>query len=259
MSATVLLVIDVQNDFCDPEGALFVPGAVEDAMRLRDFIRGKGTALDAIFLSQDTHLIHDISHPYAWQDAEGTPPPPFTPIARRDLDAGRWRPRFAEEAMARYLEALEAQNKFEHLIWPEHCLQGSWGHAFYPPLMEAVLEWSHATGRDYTVVMKGLSPLTEHFGIFEAQIPDAALPETQRNEQLLDALDAYTHIYVAGQARSHCVATSVQQLMDYAPQLNERLVILSDTMSDVPGLGHLGDPIYARARAAGIRFEQVVS
>jgi hypothetical protein len=42
--------------------------------------------------------------------------------------------------------------------------------------------------------------------------------------------------------------------MDYAPELAARMVILSDAMSDVSGLGHLGQPIYEAARQMGVRF-----
>ena len=33
-----LLIIDPQNDFCDPNGALFVPGADEDMKRLASMV-----------------------------------------------------------------------------------------------------------------------------------------------------------------------------------------------------------------------------
>ena len=33
-----LLAIDCQNDFCDPGGALYVPGAEDDMTRLGTFI-----------------------------------------------------------------------------------------------------------------------------------------------------------------------------------------------------------------------------
>ena len=38
MRKNALLLIDVQNDFCDPNGALFVPGAEEDSKRTAEFI-----------------------------------------------------------------------------------------------------------------------------------------------------------------------------------------------------------------------------
>lgn len=59
---------------------------------------------------------------------------------------------------------------------------------------------------------------------------------------------------MAGEARSHCVATSLRQMIRYAPGLLPKVVLLTDCMSDVTGLGHLADPIYEEARTLGVRF-----
>lgn len=252
-----LLIIDAQNDFCDPEGALSVPGAVEDAERLSRFITDQQDEIDHVCLTMDSHPIHDISHPSFWEDQKGNPPAPFTGISATDVHEGKWRPRLAAEAAKAYLEKLEQQGEFPHVIWPHHCLIGSWGHGLFPPILKAVIEWSKASGKDYQTEIKGTYPLTEHFGIFQAQIPMADRPETQRNQRLLDELNLFDRVYLAGQAKSHCVATSLKQIMDFSPELARKIVVLENTMSDVPNMGHLGEPIYERARAEDIVFEQV--
>lgn len=252
--STALLIIDAQSDFCDPNGALFVPGAVEDAERLVRFIQSQ--SLDHICLTIDTHPVHDISHPSFWKDAQGNPPAPFTSISAQEVKAGVWQPQFEAEKARTYLEKLEAQGEFPHLIWPHHCLDGSWGHSVFPPILHAVIEWSKQSGKDYQTATKGTYPLTEHFGIFQAQIPDQTRPETLRNQALLEQLNAFDRVFLAGQAKSHCVATSLKQMMDFMPELAQKVVVLEDTMSDVPDLGHLGAPIYERARKEGIAFEQ---
>ena len=38
MKKIAVLIIDAQNDFCDPSGSLFVEGAVEDNQRLSKWI-----------------------------------------------------------------------------------------------------------------------------------------------------------------------------------------------------------------------------
>ena len=38
MRSIHLLAIDPQNDFCDPSGSLYVPGADEDTKRLAGFV-----------------------------------------------------------------------------------------------------------------------------------------------------------------------------------------------------------------------------
>ncbi|MCS7019439.1 MAG: nicotinamidase [Cytophagales bacterium] len=248
-----LLIIDPQYDFCNPQGALFVPGAVEDMQRLARFITRKGNELAQIFVTIDSHPVNDISHPNFWRDSNGNPPAPFTQITFADVQAGRWIPQFEPEKAAQYLADLEAQGQFPHLIWPEHCLTHSKGSAIDDTLMEALRQWTRG-GKQYITIQKGTYPLTEHFGIFQAQIPVADRPETQLNTSLIADLMVYDNVYLAGEAKSHCVATSLKQAMDYAPELAQKMIVLTDCMSDVPGLGHLGEPIYAAAKAKGIRF-----
>ena len=248
-----LLIIDAQYDFCHPVGALYVPGAEADVQRLAGFIRANAERIDHITVTLDTHPVHDISHPQFWEDAAGHSPAPFTSITLAEVAAGKWRARNHPTEAVRYLTQLEAQGQFPHLIWPEHCLQGARGAALDDTLMDALLAWSRL-GDDYRAVVKGTHPLTEHFGIFRAQVPIADAPETQLNQGLIDALNQYQTVYLAGEARSHCVATSLQQAMTYAPELAAKMVVLEDAMADVTGLGHLGRPIYEAARQRGVRF-----
>lgn len=247
------LIIDAQYDFCHPNGALFVPGAEDDMKRLAKLIKTQGDKIDHISVTLDSHPVNDISHPSFWQDKNGKSPAPFTQITSQDMKAGNWSPRFFPEKAIKYVEELEGQGKFLHFIWPEHCLIGSKGNALDDTLMEALVDWTRQ-GKYYQAVTKGTYPLTEHFGIFAAQIPVADRPETQLNQGLVQTLEKFQNVFVAGEAKSHCVATSLQQAMDYAPGLASKMIIVEDCMSDVPNMGHLADPIYAEAKNKGLRF-----
>jgi nicotinamidase-related amidase len=249
-----ILIIDAQYDFCNPDGALFVAGADADMQRLKRFIIYNKTEIDYICVTLDSHPVNDISHPAFWQDANGYFPPPFTQITLAEVLAGKWTPRFSPKEATQYLADLEQQGQFPHFIWPEHCLTGSKGGALDDNLMEALKIWTRE-GKDYEAVTKGTYPLTEHFGIFAAQIPVADRPETQLNQTLINTLNAYENVYLAGEAKSHCVATSLKQAMDYAPELAQKIIVLEDTMSDVTGMGHFGTPIYEAAKQKSIRFE----
>lgn len=250
---TALLIIDAQHDFCNPAGRLFVPGAPDDVRRLSQLIAENTHKINAIYATLDTHPVNDISHPGFWRDAAGDPPAPFTMITAADVTAGKWTPLHEPEKVWQYLEKLEAQGEFAHCIWPEHCLHGSKGAALDDALLETLRQWAHQ-GREYRTVAKGTHPLTEHFGIFQAQIPVGDAPETQLNTQLIGELMQFDRVLLGGQAKSHCVATSLKQAMQHAPELAQKMVVLADAMSDVAGLGHLGDPIYAEARRRGIAF-----
>ncbi|MBN1926049.1 MAG: hypothetical protein JW798_09445 [Prolixibacteraceae bacterium] len=248
-----LLIIDAQFDFCNPKGSLFVEGADADMKRLAAWIKTNKHKIGHITLTLDNHPVNDISHPSFWHDAGGNFPKPFTPISANDIHMGKWVPRFFREEAIHYVESLEEQGEFGHYIWPYHCLIGSHGASIDKTIMEALIEWSW-DGKYYHTILKGTNPLTEHFGVFRANIPIPGQPETQLNEQLIDSLRKFDTIFLAGEARSHCVANSLKQVMDEAPSLIEKLVILDDCMSDVAGMGHLGIPIFERAREIGIRF-----
>ncbi|GAB4009311.1 hypothetical protein GCM10028808_17570 [Spirosoma migulaei] len=248
------LIIDAQYDFCDPDGALFVPGAEQDVDRIATLIKQHATQIDHIVVTLDTHHVLDIAHPLFWQDVSGNHPEPFTQITGADIDAGRWIPRFSTEKAKQYVHDLEADGQFTHFIWPEHCLVGSRGAALHDTLFGALKNWSGQRDLDYVAVQKGLYPLSEHFGIFRAQVPDPAIPETQLNTALIADLVRFDNVYLMGEAKSHCVANSLKQLLDFAPELVPKLVVVTDCMSDVTGLGYLADPIYAEAHARNVRF-----
>lgn len=253
---SAFLIIDTQFDFCHPDGALFVPGAEQDVDRMAGLIRQYGDRIDHVVVTLDTHHLLDIAHPLFWRDGAGNHPAPFTRITADDVQTGRWVPQFSPDKARQYVRDLEADGQFEHFIWPEHCLIGSHGAALHDTLLDALKHWSRQRERDYVAVQKGLYPLTEHFGIFRAQVPDPAVPETQLNTALIADLDRFDTIYLMGEARSHCVANSLKQLLDFAPTLMPKVVVVTDCTSDVTGLGYLADPIYGEARTRNVRFAE---
>lgn len=254
MKKTALLIIDTQYDFCNPNGTLFVPGAEKDVERIASLIALEGDGIDAIFLTLDTHKVLDIAHPLFWEDQNGNTVAPFTLISAKSVEAGKWVPRYHAEYVLKYLQTLEAEGEFQHFIWPEHCLVGSPGAALDDTIMRAVLAWTHRTRRDYRTVAKGINPLTEHFGVFKAQVPVENAPETRLDEQFLNELSQFDQVLIAGEARSHCVATSIRQIVQYAPALAAKAVALTDCMSDVPNFDHYADPIFEEAARSGMKF-----
>jgi nicotinamidase-related amidase len=132
---------------------------------------------------------------------------------------------------------------------------GSTGAAIVPALMKQVTAWAR-NGNYYDVIIKGTNPLTEHFGAFRANVPIAGAPETQLNTSLIDKLKGFDRILLAGEAKSHCVANSVKQLFGYA-DIIQKLVILGDCMSNVPGFEQIAVPIYDEALQMGAKIINV--
>mgnify|MGYP003665380095 CR=1 FL=1 len=78
-----LLIIDPQNDFCNPNGSLYVPGADEDVKRLAGLVHRMKDKIDDIHVTLDSHRKVDIAHPIWWKDASGAHPGPVAGIHTR--------------------------------------------------------------------------------------------------------------------------------------------------------------------------------
>jgi len=258
-----LLIIDPQNDFCDlPEAvrggnapSLPVAGAHADMLRLAALIEGGGRGIDAITVTLDSHLRLDIAHPGFWRRGDGEAVAPYTQIRASDVQAGAFRPRRADD-MARvlaYLEALEANGRYVHMVWPVHCELGAWGHNVHEAVRRAYNQWEETRGVNVEKVLKGLNPLTEHYSAIRAEVPDPAAPDTLTNEALLERLARCDEILVAGEAGSHCVKSTVEHILEYRPALAPRLVLLADCVSPVAGFESAQESFLAALRAAGAR------
>ncbi|MBP9726620.1 MAG: isochorismatase family protein [Gammaproteobacteria bacterium] len=227
-----LLIVDPQNDFCDPQGSLYIPGADDDMLQLASFIHRWKDQISQIHVTLDSHRRLDIAHPLWWQDAHGKSPQPFTLISPEDIQAGRWNavvPAFQERTAA-YIDSLHAKGRYPHTIWPEHCLLGSWGHNIFSELLKAIQAWEKR--RIFVnYVIKGMNPWTEHFSAVRAEVPDPEDSSTATNNELIESLSKADQILVAGEASTHCVMSTVEDLSDYYA---EKIVWLSDATSPVP-------------------------
>ena len=254
---TALLIVDPQVDFCDPHGALYVPGAEADMARLAPLIRRLGPRLDTIHVTLDSHHPVHVAHPLFWRDGAGQPPTPFTLIHAADVEAGRWTtasPQLRTRALA-YVRALEAGGRYVLCIWPPHCLIGGPGHAVAPPLWNALVEWEEQQFKIVNYVQKGGNPLTEHYSAFRAEVPDPDDPSTQMNTALVDALAQADTIFVAGEAGSHCVANSVRDLADALGEgAVHKIVLLTDAVSPVTGFERFQDEFIQDLTARAMRM-----
>ena len=252
-----LILIDVQNSFCDPIGELFVDGAVEDSQRTADFIRKNISEIDLIGLTFDSHEVVDISHPAWWRKADGTRIDPFTLITLEDIDNGVYFANKDPHRSRAYVSDLEANGEFPHFIWPNHCIVGSNGWSIQNDIREALEEWQYETMESLHKVTKGSNPYTEHFGAFRANVPMKGDPSTQPNTAFLSMLSEFENVYLCGQARDYCVANTLKQTLEIAPQLASKIIVMEDCMSNVNASQDVLDraqEIYDDAKKAGVRF-----
>lgn len=247
-----LLVIDMQNDFCLSSGSLYVSGAEKDVERLVRLIQNRRKDIEGIVLTRDVHQVLDIAHPAFWHDRAGRNPRPFTVIYAEDLKQERWIPFVGKERARMYLRRLENERASVHTIWPEHCIDGSEGSAIVEGVMQTVRNWAKE-GHFFRVIEKGAYPLSEHYGLFQAEVVWEDVPETWFNIPLLQELNLFQQIWIAGEARSHCVAATISQLTRF-PEVIRKLVVLEDCMSPVSGEENRAEKIFEKARQMGACF-----
>jgi nicotinamidase-related amidase len=272
-----LMLIDVQNTFCLPDFELFVGGrsgngAVDDNVRLCQFIYKNLNCITEIDPTMDTHTAMQIFHPLFWINDAGDNPPPFTMIAYDDVKTGRWKvnPAIArsvaggnylalQQHALHYAQKLHAAGKYPLSIWPYHAMLGGIGHALVPAVEEACFFHNIARNSQTGFEIKGGNPLTENYSVLRPEIVDGAdgRPIAQKNARFIKKLLDFDVVAIAGQAKSHCVAWTIDDLlteiMAHDPKLCKKVYLVEDCTSPVvvPGVIDFTD----QANAAFDRFQ----
>ncbi len=272
-----LVAVDVQNTFCTPGFELFIAGrsgtgAVDDNRRLCEFLYRNLDLVSQVIPTLDTHQAMQIFHAVYLVDARGRHPDPYTLVSVEDVEQGRWRfnpavgealgvdPDWGQRNLLHYTRALRAGGKYNLTIWPYHAMLGGIGHALVAAVEEAV--WFHAFARrsQPRFQVKGSNPHTEHYSMLGPEVtegPDGE-PLGERASPLLDELFEFDAVIVAGQAKSHCVAWTIADLLEDVARrdraLAEKVYLLEDCTSSVvvPGVVDYTD----EADAAFRRFAE---
>ncbi|MCY7337825.1 MAG: isochorismatase [Chamaesiphon sp.] len=269
-----LLLIDMQNTFCLPDFELFVGGrsgrgAIDDNLRLCEFIYHNLGEIDQIVATMDTHHLHQIFHPIFWIDRKGEhPTPAVTTITPEDMMSGKWRvnPEFGAEPdklqayALHYVQQLSDGGKYPLLIWPYHAMLGGIGHALVPAVEEAIFFHGIARTSQASFSIKGDRTLTENYSALAPEVFTNQFGEeiASKNNSLIELLLGSDKLIIAGQAQSHCVAWTVNDLLTEIqaidPQLARKVYLLLDCTSPVviPGVVDYTD----RADAAFQRFAE---
>ena len=257
-----LVLVDYQHDFVAPTGALSVPGAPADIARLLAWFYRNAGSVTRIYLSLDTHLPIHIFYSTWWVNpATGEHPQPFTAITAEEVGRGVWAPTMQPEWSREYLRLLARQARKDLMIWPPHTMEGTLGHMLTPALSEAVAWHSIARQTQPIYVSKGRTARTEFYGVFGAEVPDPDDTSSGLNTALLDEVMRYDRVYLAGEAKSHCVLETARQLVvhcgDDSATLG-RLHLLRDCVSSVAhptiNFDALADAEFAAMQRRGLRL-----
>ncbi len=258
-----LLAIDVQNTFCQPDFELFVggktgTGAIEDNIRLCEFIYRNLAIITSIFPTLDTHTALQIFHPIFWINQSGEhPTPSATQITLENVKNGQWKvnPNLAasltngdyerlEKHAFHYVKKLSDDGKYPLTVWPYHSMLGGIGHALVSAVEEAIFFHSIARNTQTFFEIKGNHPLTENYSVLRPEVLDSHDNQliAQKNTQLIQNLLEFDVIIIAGQAKSHCVAWTIDDLLTEIlaidANLTKKVYLLEDCTSPVvvPGV-----------------------
>jgi len=277
-----LMLVDVQNTFCIPEFELYVGGrsgrgAVDDNTRLCQFIYRNLGGITHITATMDTHKILQVFHAIFFVDANGDHPSPYTDIHLADLQSGKWKfnpalasqfgiaPEYGQQMMIHYAEELERKGKYALTIWPYHAMLGGIGHALVSAVEEAIFFHSIARLSQSDFEIKGDKPFTENYSAIGPEVVSGPMGETlgARNTKFIEQLQQCDKLIVAGQAKSHCVAWTIADLLDdiqgIDPSLARKVYLLEDCTSPVvvPGVvdhTDAADKAFARFAEAGMNI-----
>ncbi|MFO0678560.1 MAG: hypothetical protein U0169_18640 [Polyangiaceae bacterium] len=231
--------IDVQIGFATPGASLFVPGATEDTRRTLGWLYANADVITGLHFSMDTHRVFQIFHPSFWVDADGKHPAPFTQIAHEDVRSGRWSPVAHPKECLEYVKRLETNGKYTLTIWPFHTLLGGVSHALVPPMMEAAI--FHAVLRRHQTHFetKGTHAMTENYSVLSPEVRELGGQSVGSfNAPFFEMLMTYDRVYVFGQAKSHCVLSTLNDLREHIEAtdaaLLDKIWVLEDATSPVP-------------------------
>ena len=275
-----LIAIDMQNTFCLPEFELFVGGrsgrgAVEDVRRLCEFIYRELGTITKIFTTLDSHQAMQIFHPVFLVDRDGEHPAPMTLVSHEDVREGRWKfnpaiarslgidPAYGQQHLLHYTRELKSQGKYDLTIWPYHAMVGGIGHALVPAFEEAVFFHTIARQSQAEMTIKGQVAITEAYSAIGPEVLEGPRGEQigEKNPRFLEIVETYEAVIVAGEAKSHCVAWTVDDLLSQIqgrdPALAKKVYLLEDCASPVvvPGVvdyTDAADEAYRRFAAAGM-------
>ncbi|MCG6981855.1 MAG: isochorismatase [Deltaproteobacteria bacterium] len=251
-----LLLVDVQNTFCIPDFELFVggasgTGAVDDNRRLCEFIYANLNVITEICPTMDTHQAMQIFHSIFLVNDKGEHPQPYTLITLEDIEQGVWKfnpelspslnidETYGQQYLHHYTRQLQRGGKYDLTIWPYHAMLGGIGHALVSAVEEAIFFHSIARHNQPDFQVKGGNPFTENYSVLSPEVLEDAMGEqvAEKNVGFVKKLLDFDAVVIAGQAKSHCVAWTIDDLLNEIQVsekgLAEKVYLLEDCTSPV--------------------------
>ncbi|KAI0650513.1 Isochorismatase hydrolase [Trametes meyenii] len=173
-----LLVVDVQEDFCPPNGSLAVPGGRDVIPIINELLRFPFVLKIA---TKDHHPPSHVS--FASNHPGATPFVSTTTI----------------------VNPANLAETYETLLWPDHTVVGTPGNALVPELDVSRID---------AVVLKGTDPRVEMYSAFRSPLRDPPLASAVSDLEGRLREAAVTDVFVVGLAGDYCVKSSAKDSAD---------------------------------------------
>ncbi|ROV94300.1 hypothetical protein VMCG_08638 [Cytospora schulzeri] len=168
-----LIIVDLQEDFCPPNGSLAVDGGRDIAPTVNELLSLPSFAIR--IATQDWHPADHIS----FASNHTTPPKqPFVDFAT-------------------VVNPHNPSETYETRLWPVHCVQESKGAELVPELQR---------GKVDVVIRKGTDPRVEMYSAFYDPFTNPRVSDSGLVKVLQDK--GVTHVYVVGLAFDYCVRST---------------------------------------------------
>ncbi|KAI0375885.1 Isochorismatase hydrolase [Pilatotrama ljubarskyi] len=173
-----LLVVDVQEDFCPPNGSLAVPGGREILPVINELLQ---LPFALKIATKDHHPRDHVSfasnHPGA---------APFV-------------------SSCTIVNPANPAETYETRLWPEHCVVGTPGNELVPELDAARID---------AVVHKGTDPRVEMYSAFRSPLHDPPLATAVSDLEVRLRAAGITDVFIVGLAGDYCVKNSALDSAD---------------------------------------------
>ncbi|KAF3903334.1 Nicotinamidase [Arthrobotrys entomopaga] len=173
MFKPALLVVDLQNDFCPPNGSLAVSDGRSIAPIINDLLANP-TFVTRI-ATKDWHPQSHISF------ASNHPPPHNQPFTSFTTIVNPYNP----------------AETYETRLWPDHCVQNTPGAELIPELDTSLVD---------EIVEKGMDDRVEMYSCFYDPFEQPRVSDSGLAGRLKEM--GVTHVYVVGLAMDYCVKCS---------------------------------------------------
>lgn len=129
------------------------------------------------------------------------------------------------------------------------------GSQHYPCIVRFFGALAKRTKSLINFVTKGSNSFTEHYSGVRAEVVHHEDHTTGLNEELIETLEVADEIWIAGEASSHCVKSTIEDILKSFsdPRYVRKLVFIQDCSSPVTGFEKNEEDFIREACAVGMR------